>query len=121
MKAARGHKASEGHRDSKDLRAIVRDGSTSRVVVIHGTTKSERSRIAAHWNYVKTYIEGRKGVDYLEQRMRKFDGTRAGIVGKRKWRLETRPEGFEMLAFRHELDFESIYVESGDWIDVTAA
>lgn len=121
LKSARGHAGSEGHRDSRTIRAIVRDGSTAKVVTITGTTKAERTRIARHWNYVGAYIQGRKDVDYLERRMRQFDGTRAGIVGKEGLRLETRPEGFELLAFRHELDFDSIYVESGDWNSEDAA
>lgn len=121
LKAARGHKASEGHRNTQTIKAIVRDGNTSRVVTIKGTTKAERTNIARHWNYVGAYINGQKSIDYLENRMRKFDGKRAGIVGKNKLRLETRPEGFEMLAFRHELDFDSIYVESGDWTEKIAA
>jgi hypothetical protein len=117
--ARRGTKGavSEGHRDKRPIRAIVRDGATTRVVVIQGTTRSERKRIAQHWNYVGAFIDGRRDSDYLEKKMQRFDGKQAGIVGRDKWRLETRVEGFELLAFRHELDFESIYVESGNWAE----
>lgn len=101
------------------IKAIVNDHGTPRVVDVYGASKTERANIARHWNYVRAYIDGRRDVDYLEDRMKHFDGKRAGIVGRDKWRLETQPEGFELLAFRRELplSFESIYVESGTWVD----
>lgn len=121
--ARRGKKgaASEGHRDKNPIRAIVQHGLTSRVVEIQGTTKAERSRIAAHWNYVGAFIEGRRDENYIKEKMKKFDGKRAGIVGRDKLRLETRVNEFEQLARIHELDFESIYGQSGDWNEENAA
>ena len=99
----------------KPIRAIVNIDGRPYVVDVYGTTRSERRNIARHWNYVRAFINGQKDIDYIEDKMKKFDGKRAGIVGTERLRLETHPEGFELLAFTGSLDFESIYEESGIW------
>lgn len=115
LKAARGHKASEGHRTRATAKrkeitisAYVMVNGQPQLRTITGTTKAERSRIASHTNYVYNYINGMEHVEagdqsYFENGMRKFRGKRNRYVGGERYELITDPALIMRLAYQGDI------------------
>lgn len=95
--------------------AIVRDGASGANAPLTNTTVTERTRIARHHNAVKDFLEKRISENELQRR---FGNS---VVGREKLHLETRGNVLVYLAATGQLDFDSIYPESGNMTEENAA
>jgi hypothetical protein len=90
------------------IRAIVKDGDSSRIVDIAGLNKRDRQQIAKHWNAVFDYLEYKHPKGYISPfRKRKL----SSFAGKtyNGYELETREDKLDELAIRVDLAFEDFY------------
>jgi hypothetical protein len=119
MSAARGHAQTperperaqaqpERHREY--LRSPRRGGKTMLVLTTGGVTevphlsKTERTRVAKHWNAVRHYLETGD-----TKRLYRYESK---TVGDPAHELETRTNTIDFLSMTEPFDFESVYPDS---------